>query len=1248
MRNAITFLGVLVIFGSFLTFQLSSSEEVKPPEPIPGKLPKQDRIDLAMQMEFELTKDPNTNTVPRERLLPAWEEAKRRISLNSSSTRSSITGLEWDERGPNNVGGRTRAILIDANDPRGNTLWAGGVSGGLYKSTNIAAADPQWQAIDDLFENLAVSAIAQDPANPNNIYFGTGEGWFNGDAMRGLGIWKSTDGGNTWAQLASTNNNAFFYYVKDLAIDANGVVFAATQNGGLQRSLDGGNSWTRILGSGLFGGGSNNAGDLEIASNGDMYCTLQGGNGIFKSVNGGDTWERKTTGLPTNSIGRTEVAVAPSNPNVLYCLLHDTRANTSDFPFRNGSCRGIYRTNNAGDSWTAVDNPPAVGMASFTRNQAWFDLICAVDPNNENVVWIGGVDLLRSSNGGQSWTQMTQWFGGSGLPYVHADQHEIIYAPGNSSIMYFGNDGGVWRSNNGGNTIVEKNTGYNVTQFYSGSIHPGAGVDYFIGGTQDNGTQQFTQAGINATVRAWGGDGGFTHIDDDEPNIQITATTYQRYRLTTNSWQNSVGMGLGFQKGSFINPSDYDSETNTLYAAYKGGDYLRIANVDAGRNLDTITVASFGGGTIRHLQVSPNAENRVFVGLSNGRIIRLDNAHTANPTATRLNPSGGPGGSISCIAIEGNNDNHLLVTASNFGIVSVWETFDGGNSWFNREGDLPDMPVRWALFNPNDPNQALLGTELGVWVTESLNDANVQWVPSSNGMPNTRVSMLHIRGDQTILAATHGRGFFTTSSLELPTVNLLPSQAFIKEGSTSGRIDDCNGFKEVQLALILNSPPASPAPVILEVDPSSSVDAADYEILPSNINILPAGVTDTQYVSLRIINDGLVEGIENLKINATLPLGGIVSLGDNRDFSLTISDGLSQFNKVASAEGAKDLHPLGPNQTIYFYRGNEEILAKIENLSAHDFGCISVEIDRAGTGAVDFWDERSDANDFFEKTLLISAENPSDNAPYRITMYYSNDEIAGWENATGKTFLDDIELFRSPGPISRVTPSNNNPDGEIERKTPTLEPLSNTGYTLSVEYDGQFGGFGLGNPANPISLSGNDLDFQGEALEDRNRLFWTIGGTNDWESFELEKLLPDGTVELLATVQANSSSSYEEFDPNPIVGENRYRLYLKTAEGDYATSDIVTILWEEAGPSQIGPVAPNPFVDFLDLFPGDDGVNYQVRLFDMSGKTIASGEFVSEGIYRWDLSGRNLATGLYILEMKIGDAEPQLFKLLKL
>ncbi|MEL6591394.1 MAG: T9SS type A sorting domain-containing protein, partial [Bacteroidota bacterium] len=639
----------------------------------------------------------------------------------------------------------------------------------------------------------------------------------------------------------------------------------------------------------------------------------------------------------------------------------------------------------------------------------------------------------------------------------------------------------------------------------------------------------------------------------------------------------------------------------------------------------------------------------VFVGLSNGRVFRLDNAHTNNPTATRLNPSGGggPAGSISCIAYENGNDNHLLVTASNYGIISVWETFDGGSNWFNREGDLPDFPVRWAMFNPNDPRQAVLATELGVWVTESLDDATVQWIPSSNGMPNTRVSMLQTRSDQTILAGTHGRGFFTTNSLELPAVSFLQDQVFTKENSGGGRIDDCNGYREVEVKLVLNSPPAASVPVVLEINPSSTASADDFLLLPSNIVILPEGVTDTQTVSLQIINDGKVEAIENLQIEMQFPIPGFVSGGANTRLDVNIVDGLTVFNQIASNAGARDLHPLGPNETIYFYRGNEQIIGKLENLSAHDFGCISMEIDREGDGTVDFWDDRSDANDLAAKTYFISADNPSDNAPVRLSLYYSNAEIDGWETATGKDFQSEVEAIRSPGAISNITPDNLTPDGPIERIAPAFETvLGGGGQIVTIELNGQFGGFGFGAPAEVITLSGNDLTFDGEALSESNRLFWEIGGQQDWQTYEVEKLMTDGTTKPIATVAATSSTSYEAFDLEPEIGDNTYQLRLTTADGSFAVSNQVTLTWEESS-RQLGPVAPNPFTTFLDLFPGDENVSYSVRLIDLKGSVVAEAEFVSGDPFRWELGERNLSPGLYILETRAGDNEPSFYKLFK-
>jgi len=387
---------------------------------------KQDGIDRAISWDYQLTKDPSSGRVPVEKLIEARKLRDQIVAAKKINPLAPVTGISWTERGPNNVGGRSRVAWFDLGDAANGykKVWAGSVGGGLWYTNDITAVNPTWVKVNDFFDNIAVTSFAQSATNPQVMYFGTGEGWFNADAIEGLGIWKSTNGGTTWTRLTSTSN---FAYVQDLQIDNAGNVYAslrnrtATQALGIQKSIDGGLSWTQVLGSPVFGSSSRGA-DLELAGNGDMYASLgffaQGR--VYRSVasvhgiNTGNagTWEDITPDPSTNVVplatnsdayDRIELAVAPSNPDIVYAIFEGNGT-------RNAS--HIKQFDGITYNWLNRAVPTIIDQgdnSNFTRGQAWYDLIAAVDPNNANRLYIGGVDALRSDNGGSSWGQKTTW-----------------------------------------------------------------------------------------------------------------------------------------------------------------------------------------------------------------------------------------------------------------------------------------------------------------------------------------------------------------------------------------------------------------------------------------------------------------------------------------------------------------------------------------------------------------------------------------------------------------------------------------------------------------------------------------------------------------------------------------------------------------------------------------------------------------------------------------------------------------------
>ncbi|MCB0517896.1 MAG: hypothetical protein KDD27_03095, partial [Saprospiraceae bacterium] len=717
--------------------------------------------------EFNMTKDPALNVVPRERLIAARKFAETKWQQLLAET--AIPGINWTERGPNNVGGRTRAILVDASDGTGNTVWAAGVAGGLWKTTNFSNATPTWTKANDFFDNLAVCSIVQDPANSSIIYFGTGEGYSNVDAVRGLGIWKTTNGGGAWTQLASTNN-ASFYYVQDLLIDNSGNLYAATHSG-VRRSTDGGTSWAQVLGSSVGAGATNSASDLELGADGDVYATLGifSPGSIFKS-------DAATYGANTGALGnwanitptagtyqRIEIATAPNDANRIYAVCQGGATYSADY---------LFRSSNGGTSWTSLTVPGfcdnGTADPDFTRGQAWYDFIMAVDPNDAQTVYVGGVDALRSTDGGNTWSQITSWTGANctGQAYVHADHHVIKFINGSSTNAIWGTDGGISHTTNATATLptfTTKNGGYNVTQFYACAVHPNSGSNYFLAGAQDNGTRKFTMAGLGSTTSFSGGDGAFCHIDQDNPNIQISAFTRNNYAVSLNGGT-SIAAYPGFNNnGMFINPTDYDNTQNKLYASDVQGSYLRWDDPSTGGSTFVVINAGFAG-QVSAVTVDPVTANRVWMGDDAGNVYRVDNAHTGTPTVTTFTPPGGA--YVSSIDVDPTNQNRLMVCRSNYGVNSIYQLSIAGNTgtWTSFEGNLPDMPVRWGIFNPNNPDQALIATELGVWSTDNINGGTTDWDPTNIGLANVRVDMLQYRvADNLIAAATHGRGLYTAT-----------------------------------------------------------------------------------------------------------------------------------------------------------------------------------------------------------------------------------------------------------------------------------------------------------------------------------------------------------------------------------------------------------------------------------------------------------------------------------------------------
>lgn len=735
-------------------------------------------------------KDEN-GEIPLDGMEKAREQVKEMLAIQQKRAIEAgkpeglpIAGLapgDWSWQGPGNIGGRMRSIVIHPTDP--NKMWVGSVSGGIWKSTN---AGTLWSPVNDFMANLAVSTMVIDPTNPSVMYAGTGEVLFGSNenpinglqGTRGDGVFKTTDGGVTWNQLAQTKvsdpvvcpsiANCPWSFVNRLAISPDGTTLLAATVSGIHRSTDGGSTWTRVTASLV-----QTYYDIDFHPTNPQEAIAGGDNITAYSTDGGQSWFASGFSPGIAPSVRVELAYAASSPNIVYASVAQ---NTGD----------VYQSTDGGLTFTIVNTG-----TSLLAGQGIYTNIIWVNPQDPTFVIVGGVDLWRSTDSGANFARMSRWESAP-TASAHADQHMIVARPGfnnnTNKTVYFGNDGGLYRTTDVSTATTTTgwtnlNNSLGITQFY-GAAANSAGV--IVGGTQDNGSLKSNAPNTNGWTTTAGGDGGYAAADPTDTNYFYTEYISLGLQRSTNGGASSsyiycnpapatgnggacvapsVGITDAFNGANFVAPFILDpNEPNRMLA---GGVSLWRSNDIKAAGLPTwasIKGPSPTGQPISAIAVAKGNSNFIVVGHNDGRIFLSQDGTEAAPAWVRID-NGTPARFVTRLAVDPTRFTPwIYATFGGFRPNNVWRTEDLGATWIDVTGSgatgLPDIPVRSIVINPARQDQIYVGTEIGIFASD---DAGAHWALPQGGPANVSVDELFWnRGS--LVAATHGRGIYKTNT----------------------------------------------------------------------------------------------------------------------------------------------------------------------------------------------------------------------------------------------------------------------------------------------------------------------------------------------------------------------------------------------------------------------------------------------------------------------------------------------------
>ncbi|MEW6363371.1 MAG: hypothetical protein AB1714_01890 [Acidobacteriota bacterium] len=682
----------------------------------------------------------------------------------ATASRPADASMAWRPKGPFSsnfstwrfgpVSGRIACL---AKDFKNNVLYVGSASGGLWKSTTDGAS---WDSIFDGAGTQTVGAIAIDPINPKNIWVGTGENVAWCEEYFGIGLLRSTDGGATWQRRNGSgatsleNLSTFASIIVDPRSSSRLIVGGARKDcvhghyisGGIYTSDDAGATWTNRLSDAYV-----TRIVIDPRNPGVLWAGV-GGAGVYRSVDGGNSWALQT-GLSTGSVGRVEVAVAPSDSKVVYALFESVNRIPE-----------FWRTTNAGASWIRMTSG-----RSACDGQCWYNMVLAVHPTSSSTVYRGNILLFRSTNGGATWAELTgQW----GLSQkVHQDTHALLIDPAHPGVFYVGCDGGIWKTVNGGASFTNRNSNLSITQFYDVGIHP-TDNNIIVGGSQDN-SSLARSSGDRWDLMEVTGDGFVSIINPVTPSTVYTASypwddgdgalpgviRSDDGLLGPYSWITSTANGLiagdriGWVTPYALDPSNPKTlflGTHRIYRSQDGGNSWRQTGPDdmAGGDdyLNTVHVSSTNGA-------------HVYAGTTNGRIwSSADGGATWREISLGLPSSRW----INDIASDPTNPARAFCVVSGFGTAHLYEC-GGQGAWTPRRTGLPDVPANSVVMT--GARTIYVGTDVGVYRST---DRALHFVPFNAGMPSGLVvtDLEYNKVTRCLTAGTYGRGAWQAGSLK--------------------------------------------------------------------------------------------------------------------------------------------------------------------------------------------------------------------------------------------------------------------------------------------------------------------------------------------------------------------------------------------------------------------------------------------------------------------------------------------------